>query len=194
MQVEDFYLSSAAGRARIVLGNRRWGENGYVASGRQQGRPVQRTPNNKVCNDHTARCLVCCMPLHRSSIPSLSWAIGVLLNLGTATYTGQAFHRCVPPMSKLCLAVQTLVQRMAQSGSLSHFEGLGGHIKQGTLNDAFLGCILCGHTRNLSGQVRVLLLFAAGYPRLDLFAMPGRNMRVPLKEVLIRFTFRCSSV
>lgn len=48
MQVEDFYFSSAAGRARIVLGNRRWGENGYVASGRQQARPVQRTPNNKV--------------------------------------------------------------------------------------------------------------------------------------------------
>lgn len=46
-QVEDFYFSSAAGRARIVLGNRRWGENGYVASGRQQARPVQRTP--KVC-------------------------------------------------------------------------------------------------------------------------------------------------
>jgi len=43
LQVEDFYFSSAAGRARIVLGNRRWGENGYVASGRQQGRPVQRT-------------------------------------------------------------------------------------------------------------------------------------------------------
>lgn len=42
-EVEDFYFSSAAGRARIVLGNRRWGENGYVASGRQQGRPVQRT-------------------------------------------------------------------------------------------------------------------------------------------------------
>ena len=47
LQVEDFYFSSAAGRARIVLGNRRWGENGYVASGRQQARPVQRTP--KVC-------------------------------------------------------------------------------------------------------------------------------------------------
>lgn len=43
-QVEDFYFSSAAGRARIVLGNRRWGENGYVSSGRQQGRPVQRAP------------------------------------------------------------------------------------------------------------------------------------------------------
>ncbi|KAL3141721.1 hypothetical protein ABBQ32_004404 [Trebouxia sp. C0010 RCD-2024] len=46
-EVEDFYFSSAAGRARIVLGNRRWGENGYVASGRQQGRPVQRTPPTK---------------------------------------------------------------------------------------------------------------------------------------------------
>ena len=56
MQVEDFYFSSAAGRARIVLGNRRWGENGYVASGRQQARPVQRTPNNKV-RKHHAICL-----------------------------------------------------------------------------------------------------------------------------------------
>lgn len=78
MQVEDFYFSSAAGRARIVLGNRRWGENGYVASGRQQGRPVQHTPNNKVCNDHIARCLVYCMPLYMYSsslLLSLIWAI-----------------------------------------------------------------------------------------------------------------------
>ena len=72
VQVEDFYFSSAAGRARIVLGNRRWGENGYVASGRQQGRPVQRTPNNKVCNHHTAHCPVCCMPLYGSSQADLS--------------------------------------------------------------------------------------------------------------------------
>lgn len=52
MQVEDFYFSSAAGRARIVLGNRRWGENGYVASGRQQGRPVQRTPKVRHVHVH----------------------------------------------------------------------------------------------------------------------------------------------
>ncbi len=49
IQVEDFYFSSAAGRARIVLGNRRWGENGYVASGRQQARPVQRAASKVKC-------------------------------------------------------------------------------------------------------------------------------------------------
>ena len=40
LQVEDYYFSAAAGRARIVVGNRRWGESGYVASGRMQARPV----------------------------------------------------------------------------------------------------------------------------------------------------------
>eukprot|EP00891_Asterochloris_glomerata_P009667 jgi/Astpho2/9667/Aster-03930 len=38
-EVEDYYFSAAAGRARIVVGNRRWGESGYVASGRMQARP-----------------------------------------------------------------------------------------------------------------------------------------------------------
>ena len=41
VQVEAHYFSAAAGHARITLGNRRWGENGYVASGRQRARPVQ---------------------------------------------------------------------------------------------------------------------------------------------------------
>lgn len=39
-EVEDFYFSSAAGRARVTIGNRRWGENGYVAAGRMQARPA----------------------------------------------------------------------------------------------------------------------------------------------------------
>lgn len=39
-EVEAYYFSSAAGRARI-FGNRRFGENGYIASGRMQARPVQ---------------------------------------------------------------------------------------------------------------------------------------------------------
>lgn len=69
MQVEDFYFSSAAGRARIVLGNRRWGENGYVASGRQQARPAQHTPNNKVLNNCLAS-LACSVPLQASCQPS----------------------------------------------------------------------------------------------------------------------------
>lgn len=39
--VEDYYFSAAAGRARIVLGNRRFGENGFVSSGRSYARPAQ---------------------------------------------------------------------------------------------------------------------------------------------------------
>lgn len=39
-EVENYYFSAAAGRARIILGNRRWGENGFVSSGRMQARPV----------------------------------------------------------------------------------------------------------------------------------------------------------
>lgn len=38
--IEDFYYSSAAGRARIVLGNRRWGHGGFMRSGRMFARPV----------------------------------------------------------------------------------------------------------------------------------------------------------
>ena len=44
MQVEAHYFSGAAGHARITLGNRRWGENGYVAAGRLRARPVQNKP------------------------------------------------------------------------------------------------------------------------------------------------------
>ena len=44
VQVEAYYHSAAAGHARITLGNRRWGENGYVASGRLRARPVQNKP------------------------------------------------------------------------------------------------------------------------------------------------------
>lgn len=38
--LEAFYFSSAAGRARVTLGNRRFGEGGYIASGRRQARPA----------------------------------------------------------------------------------------------------------------------------------------------------------
>lgn len=62
VQVEDFYFSSAAGRARIVLGNRRWGENGYVASGRQQARLVQRT-SSKAC--HLQKLVLTCLLAHK---------------------------------------------------------------------------------------------------------------------------------
>jgi len=39
-ELEAFYFSSAAGRARILLGNRRFGEGGFMSSGRRQARPV----------------------------------------------------------------------------------------------------------------------------------------------------------
>ncbi|MEW5311598.1 MAG: hypothetical protein WDW38_003298 [Sanguina aurantia] len=39
-EIEDFYFSSAAGRARVVLGNRRWGENGSVKNGKMYARPI----------------------------------------------------------------------------------------------------------------------------------------------------------
>ncbi|GAX83663.1 hypothetical protein CEUSTIGMA_g11088.t1 [Chlamydomonas eustigma] len=38
---ESYYFSSASGRARVVLGNRRFGENGFVRGGRLMARPVQ---------------------------------------------------------------------------------------------------------------------------------------------------------
>ncbi|GLI58842.1 hypothetical protein VaNZ11_000607 [Volvox africanus] len=39
-QIEKYYFSSAAGRARVVLGNRRLGENGYMRAGRLYARPA----------------------------------------------------------------------------------------------------------------------------------------------------------
>lgn len=37
-EVEDYFFSSAAGRARVVIGNRRHGPNGFLSSGRLQAR------------------------------------------------------------------------------------------------------------------------------------------------------------
>eukprot|EP00884_Botryococcus_braunii_P000620 jgi/Botrbrau1/10559/Bobra.0343s0008.1 len=41
-EVETYYFKAAAGRTRLVLGNRRWGGNGYVSSGRKQARPARQ--------------------------------------------------------------------------------------------------------------------------------------------------------
>lgn len=46
-QVEDYYFSSAAGRARVVIGNRRHGPNGFLSSGRIQARPSGATHQAK---------------------------------------------------------------------------------------------------------------------------------------------------
>lgn len=51
-QVEDYYFSAAAGRARIVLGNRRLGENGFIASGRRQARPAAQVPSASNAHFH----------------------------------------------------------------------------------------------------------------------------------------------
>ncbi|KAG1673172.1 hypothetical protein FOA52_015283 [Chlamydomonas sp. UWO 241] len=50
-ELEDYYFSSAAGRARVVLGNRRFGENGFMRGGRLLGRP---RPNQQPPTQQTA--------------------------------------------------------------------------------------------------------------------------------------------
>lgn len=40
---EDYFVSSSS---RLRIGNRRWGDNGYVSAGRQEARPVYR-PNSQ---------------------------------------------------------------------------------------------------------------------------------------------------
>lgn len=55
-EVEDFYFSSAAGRLRIV-GNRRFGENGFISSGRMQARPVPQPRPSKVRPPSPPPCL-----------------------------------------------------------------------------------------------------------------------------------------
>lgn len=40
-EMEAFYFSSAAGKARIVLGNRRFGQGGFISGGHRQARPVK---------------------------------------------------------------------------------------------------------------------------------------------------------
>ena len=49
-EVEDFYFSPAAGRARVVIGNRRHGPNGYLSAGRMQARPAPPPPHAKVAS------------------------------------------------------------------------------------------------------------------------------------------------
>lgn len=39
-EIEAFYYSSAAGRARVTLGNRRFGGGGFLSTGRRQARPL----------------------------------------------------------------------------------------------------------------------------------------------------------
>ncbi|PNW74342.1 hypothetical protein CHLRE_13g604750v5 [Chlamydomonas reinhardtii] len=45
-QIENFYFSRAAGPARIVIGNRRLGENGFQRAGRIYARPTHNNNNN----------------------------------------------------------------------------------------------------------------------------------------------------
>lgn len=39
-EMEAFYFSSAAGKARIAIGNRRFGQGGYISGGHRQARPI----------------------------------------------------------------------------------------------------------------------------------------------------------
>lgn len=47
-EVADYYFSSAAGRARISIGNRRHGPNGFMSSGRMRARPTPPPAQAKV--------------------------------------------------------------------------------------------------------------------------------------------------
>ena len=62
VQVEAYYFSAAAGHKRI-LGNRRFGENGFISSGRMQARPVaQSSRSSKVLtclSSHPGIALLC---------------------------------------------------------------------------------------------------------------------------------------
>lgn len=69
-EVEDFFMSSAAGRARIVLGNRRFGDGGYVSSGRRNARPVPQHTKVRQCNVHSSF-RGCTHVLHRQAAKSL---------------------------------------------------------------------------------------------------------------------------
>ena len=55
VQVEAYYFSSAAGHKRI-LGNRRFGENGFISSGRMQARPVAQSSHS---GSKVKTCLLC---------------------------------------------------------------------------------------------------------------------------------------
>lgn len=44
-EIEQYYFSSAAGRARVILGNRRFGENGVLRGGRRYARPLPNQNN-----------------------------------------------------------------------------------------------------------------------------------------------------
>lgn len=43
-EIEAYYFSGAAGRARVVIGNRRGGENGFIRGGRMLARPALNAP------------------------------------------------------------------------------------------------------------------------------------------------------
>lgn len=51
-EIEAYYFSSAAGRARVLLGNRRFGEGGFIATGRRQARPVPKKVKGKGTGKH----------------------------------------------------------------------------------------------------------------------------------------------
>jgi len=43
------------GRQRVLLGNRRWGSNGYIQSGRMAARPIARAPRQSKAEAKASR-------------------------------------------------------------------------------------------------------------------------------------------
>lgn len=52
--IEEYYFSAAAGRARVTLGNRRFGEGGYISTGRRQARPNNNNNRNGSAKKNSA--------------------------------------------------------------------------------------------------------------------------------------------
>lgn len=80
-EIESYYFSSAAGRARVVLGNRRWGEGGFMRAG------VHHVPRGRVAiwvASHAAALrkrvvvlrLLCCIP-YGGLLGWVQWPVAV---------------------------------------------------------------------------------------------------------------------
>lgn len=73
-EVEAFYFSSRAGRARITLGNRRLGENGYMQSGALIGTPTGSLTPLLLLLDRQSCAVVCVQRLRSAHVfTALPW-------------------------------------------------------------------------------------------------------------------------
>ncbi|KAL4441859.1 hypothetical protein ABPG77_003775 [Micractinium sp. CCAP 211/92] len=109
-EIEQYYFSSAAGRARVVLGNRRYGEGGFISGGRRQARPVvERKRSNKMgkAGEHavvgapTAQAARCATPNAgggRKARPAPASSTGACGSSTPVSVAGAGAYSCSPVM------------------------------------------------------------------------------------------------